>query len=130
MAQPWEMPLAERGARPMAHDDKYPIDGWWLVIRAMEIIHEKMDSGELSTSQWFCLARDFTEFRSDGYTEWQKRNPEKVAELDAERERALLRLQAKVRDGSLVAWCERHGVDPRAVASFAYGGDGRQGWSN
>ena len=114
----------------MADDDKYLIDGWWLVTRAMKIILEKMDNDELSMSQWFCFARDFSEFRSDGYTEWQERNPEKVAEVDAVRERVLRRLQAKVRDGSLLDWCERHRVNPAAVASFAYGGDGRRGRSN
>ncbi len=104
---------------------------WRLTRRALVIIGERIERGELRLSQLFCFVRDIDELeqRNGSYAEWiegwRARNPKSAAEIDDLRKRFFGKLQAKARDGTLVQWCQRNGLNPAAVADFVWGGTGR-----
>jgi len=105
--------------------------GWRIAARALEAAEKDIDRGRVRLSQLFCFVRDVDEFAqrdgpfADWRDDWRARNPDMAAEEDELQGRVLSKLQAKARDGSLVPWCQRHGLNPAAVANFAFGGTGR-----
>lgn len=111
-----------------AGDGEAIATGLEVARRILELAEDMVERGEVPLSQLFCFIRDTAEKEkragpfADWLDDWRAQNPHLAADETALTARVLSKLQAKARDGSLTPWCKQRGLNPVAVAEFAFGG--------